>query len=171
MVETQSRPPRDVVAIYPGSFDPIHNGHLDLIQRASVLFDRVIIAIFDKPNKRLLFTTEERLDLVRQTTAHIANIEVASYSSLTVDYAVARGARAIVRGLRATSDFDFEFQIALMNRYLNRQVEAIFLMTSLEHAHLSSTLVKEVASFGADVENLVPRQVAAALERKRERAT
>ncbi len=170
MTQAQSRSRGEAVVLYPGSFDPIHNGHLDLMQRASVLFDKVIVAIFDKPNKRLLFTTEERVELVRETTSHIHNVEVASYSTLTVDYAVARGARAIVRGLRATSDFDFEFQVALMNRHLNHQVEAIFLMTSLEHAHLSSTLVKEVASFGARVEDLVPAPVAAALQQKRERA-
>jgi len=158
------------VALYPGSFDPLHNGHLDLIHRASVLFDRVIVAIFDKPDKRLLFTTEERVQLVQETTANIPNLEVATYSTLTVDYAMARGAKAIVRGLRATSDFDFEFQLALMNRHLNDQVEAIFLMTSLEHAHLSSSLVKEVASYGARVDDLVPIPVAAALQRKRDGA-
>jgi len=170
MAQALSRSTGDVTALYPGSFDPLHNGHLDLIQRASLLFEHLIVAIYDKPDKRLLFTTEERVELVRQTTASLPNIEIASYSSLTVDYAVARGAQAIVRGLRATSDFDFEFQVALMNRHLSREVEAIFLMTSIDHAHLSSTLVKEVANLGGNVTDLVPSQVAAALQRKREKA-
>jgi pantetheine-phosphate adenylyltransferase len=155
------------VALYPGSFDPVHNGHLDIILRASKLFDRVIVALFALPDKRLFFSTEERVHLVKAVTANIPNVEVATYSSLTVDYAVARGAAAIVRGLRATSDFDFEFQLALMNRHLNTHVEAIFLMTSIEHAHLSSTLVKEVAKYGAQIDDLVPEPVATALRRKR----
>jgi pantetheine-phosphate adenylyltransferase len=167
MAQAHSRPTGEVVALYPGSFDPIHNGHLDIIRRASALFDRVIVAIFARPDKRLFFSTEERVQLVENVTANIPNVEVATYTSLTVDYAVARGAAAIVRGLRATSDFDFEFQLALMNRHLNNRVEAIFLMTSIEHAHLSSTLVKEVAMYGAQVDDLVPQTVAAALLRKR----
>ena len=167
MAQAQSRPAGEVVALYPGSFDPIHNGHLDIILRAARLFDRVIVAIFARPDKRLFFSTEERVQLVTDVTSNIGNVEVATYTSLTVDYAVARGAAAIVRGLRATSDFDFEFQLALMNRHLNNQVEAIFLMTSIEHAHLSSTLVKEVAMYGAQVNDLVPEPVADALRRKR----
>jgi pantetheine-phosphate adenylyltransferase len=154
--------------LYPGSFDPVHNGHLDLIQRASGLFDRVIVAVYDRPDKRLLFTTEERVDLVRAAVARLHNVEVVSYATLTVDYALARGARAIVRGLRATSDFDFEFQVALMNRHLSPRLEALFLMTSLEHAHLSSTLVKEIAQLGARIDDLVPAAVAEALRRKHE---
>jgi pantetheine-phosphate adenylyltransferase len=170
MAQAHSRSAGDIVALYPGSFDPIHNGHLDIVRRSAALFDRVIVAIFDRPDKRLLFTTEERVKLVAETTADLANVEVATYSTLTVDYAVARGAQAIVRGLRATSDFDFEFQLALMNRHLSTKVEAVFLMTSLEHAHLSSSLIKEVASFGTSIDDLVPESVAAALQRKREMA-
>jgi pantetheine-phosphate adenylyltransferase len=170
VAQAHARSTGDIVALYPGSFDPIHNGHLDIIRRSAALFDRVIIAIFDRPDKRLLFTTEERVQLVSETTAEMTNVEVSTYSTLTVDYAAARGAQAIVRGLRATSDFDFEFQLALMNRHLSKKVEAVFLMTSLEHAHLSSSLVKEVAGFGAKVDDLVPNPVAAALQRKREMA-
>lgn len=158
-----------LLALYPGSFDPIHNGHVDLIRRSAQLFDRVIVAVYDRPAKKLSFTTEERVELVRATAREIRNVEVASYATLTVDYALACGAQAIIRGLRATSDFDFEFQVALMNRHLNPRIEAVFLMTSLEHAHLSSTLVKEVAALGADIEGLVPPAVAAALHQKRER--
>ena len=157
-----------VVALYPGSFDPIHNGHLDLIRRAARRFSRVIVGVYDKPDKRLFFSTEERVGLVEATVKHLPNVEVASYSSLTVEYAIARGAKAIIRGLRATSDFDFEFQVALMNRHLNSQVEAVFLMTSHEHAHLSSTLVKEVARLGAHIESFVPPPVVEALQRRRE---
>jgi pantetheine-phosphate adenylyltransferase len=167
MAQAHSRPTGEVVALYPGSFDPIHNGHLDIIRRAAALFDRVIVAIFARPDKRLFFSTEERVQLVSDVTANMPNVEVATYTTLTVDYAVARGAAAIVRGLRATSDFDFEFQLALMNRHLSNRVEAIFLMTSIEQAHLSSTLVKEVAMYGAQVDDMVPETVAAALRRKR----
>ena len=170
MAQAHSRSTGDIVALYPGSFDPLHNGHLDLIHRASALFDRVIVGIFDKPDKRLLFTTEERVDLVRRAVTKWTNVEAASYATLTVEYAATRGARAIIRGLRATSDFDFEFQLALMNRHLNAGIEALFLMTSLEHAHLSSTLVKELSLHGAPVEDLVPNGVAESLRSKRERA-
>jgi pantetheine-phosphate adenylyltransferase len=159
---------RPMVALYPGSFDPIHNGHLDIITRAAGLFDHVIVAVYDKPDKRLMFTTDERVDLVRTAVSNLGNVEVSSYSILTVQYAQDRDAQAIVRGLRATSDFDFEFQVALMNRHLNKHIEALFLMTSLEHAHLSSTLVKEVARLGAQVDGLVPQAVADALREKRE---
>jgi pantetheine-phosphate adenylyltransferase len=164
-------PPRsqpELVALYPGSFDPLHYGHCDMIERSAKLFDRVIVAVYDRPDKRLLFTTEERLALVRTVVSTLDNVEVDSYSSLTIDHAIARGAQAIIRGLRASMDFDFEFQIALMNRHMNRDVEALFLMTSVEHAHLSSTLVKEIASHGAPVEDLVPPVVASALRRKYE---
>lgn len=168
MSERPAEPPLNRLALYPGSFDPLHNGHLDLIRRAARLFDRVIVAVYDTPAKRLLFDTTERIDLIREAAGDVPNIEVASYAALTVDYAVARGAMAIVRGLRATSDFDFEFQLALMNRHLDRRVEAVFLMTSIEHAHLSSTLVKEVANLGGAVDGLVPASVAEALRHKRE---
>jgi pantetheine-phosphate adenylyltransferase len=163
LVQGDPRAQDQLIAIYPGSFDPIHNGHLDLIQRASRLFDQVIVAIYDMPDKRLLFSTAERVQFVREAVVSLANVEVSSYSTLTVDYAIARGASAVIRGLRATSDFDFEFQIALMNRHLRPDLEALFLMTSLEHAHLSSTLVKEVARLGGTIDGLVPAAVAAAL--------
>src|SRR5205823_5404520 len=118
----------------------------------------------------VLFSTEDRLQLVGEALAGVSNAEVASYSGLTIQYAVERGARAIIRGLRATSDFEFEFQLALMNRHLSPEIEALFLMTSLEHAHLSSSLIKEVARLGGDMSGLVPPHVAAALQRKREQA-
>jgi pantetheine-phosphate adenylyltransferase len=166
LVQGDLRAAGERVGLYPGSFDPIHNGHQDLIQRAARLFDRVIVAVYDRPDKRLLFSTAERVELVRASVAPLKNVEVASYSGLTVDYAVARGASALIRGLRATSDFDFEFQVALMNRHLNPNVEALFLMTALQQAHLSSTLVKEVARLGGAIDSLVPAPVAAALAEK-----
>jgi len=137
-----------------------------MIERSARLFDRVIVAVFDRPDKRLLFSTEERVAMVRDVVSSIENVEVDSYSMLTVDYAVACGAQAVVRGLRASMDFDFEFQIALMNRHMNQDLEALFLMTSVEHAHLSSTLVKEIASHGRNVDDFVPPVVASALRRK-----
>jgi pantetheine-phosphate adenylyltransferase len=169
---TESRPTASnaLVALYPGSFDPIHNGHVDIIRRAAELFGHVIVAVYDKPDKRLFLSTEERVELVRAAVAQWTNVESASYATLTVEYAAARKAHAIIRGLRATSDFDFEFQLALMNRHLNDRIEALFLMTSLEHAHLSSTLVKELSLHGAPVDDLVPAGVAEMLRRKRERA-
>jgi len=157
----------ELVALYPGSFDPVHNGHLDLIARAAVLFDRVIVAVYETPGKNLFFTTEQRVLLIREAVTGWNNVEVASYHTLTVEYAAACGARAVIRGLRATSDFDFEFQWALMNRHLKPDVEALYLMTAQEHAHISSTLVKEAALLGADISGLVPSNVLAALGQPR----
>jgi len=165
-VQGEPRSADELVALYPGSFDPLHNGHLDIIRRAARLFDRLIVAVYDTPDKRLLFSTNERVQLIHDTITPFSNVEVESYTSLTVDYAVARGASALIRGLRATSDFDFEFQVALMNRHLNPNIEALFLMTSLEQAHISSTLVKEVARHGGDISGLVPVPVAGALTAK-----
>jgi pantetheine-phosphate adenylyltransferase len=166
LVQAEPRAASELVALYPGSFDPLHNGHLDIIRRAGRLFDRLIVAVYDTPDKRLLFSTDERTQIIRDTAAALPNVEVASYGTLTVDYAAARGASAVIRGLRATTDFDFEFQVALMNRHLNPDIEALFLMTSLEHAHISSTLVKEVARHGGNITGLVPQPVAAALSAK-----
>ncbi|MBI4213115.1 MAG: pantetheine-phosphate adenylyltransferase [Chloroflexi bacterium] len=159
---------RPAVAIYPGSFDPVHFGHIDVVRRAAAIFDRVIVAVYDRPAKNVLFTTEERLTLVRAAVDDMTGVEVAPYVGLTVDYAVQRGARAIIRGLRAAPDFELEFQLALMNRHLSPQIEALFLMTSLEHAHLSSSLIKEVAFLGGQLDGLVPDHVAKALKEKRE---
>ncbi len=158
-------PPRKV-AVCPGTFDPPHYGHLDVIRRAARIFDQVIVAVYDKPAKGVMFSTDERVSMVREAVADQANVAVESYSGLTVTYAANLGARAIIRGLRATSDFEFEFQLALMNRHLSPQIEALFLMTASQHAHLSSTLVKEVAHLGGDLHGLVPDHVAAVLRRK-----
>lgn len=154
------------IAICPGSFDPITNGHLDVVQRAARLFDRVVVAVAANQPKGPLFGTAERLELVRQAVASLPNVEADSFSGLLVDYVVQRGAHAVVRGLRAVSDFEFEFQLALMNRKLNEHVETLFMMPRESYTFLSSRLVKEIASLGGDVAEFVPPPVLAALRRR-----
>ncbi len=150
-------------AIYPGSFDPIHNGHIDIARRAARLFDHVYVAVYDRPIKNLLFTTEERVALARAALADIPNVSVVSYKDLTVELARRLGATVIVRGLRAISDFEWEMQLALTNRKLAPDIETACLMTSIEYAFLSSTIVKDVARHRGDVSNMVPEPVARAL--------
>jgi len=161
---TQSTNREGRVAIYPGSFDPVHLGHIDIAHRAAAVFDRVIVAIYDRPSKSLKFSTDERVRLF-QDGLQRKNIDVIPYTGLTIDLARKLGARAIVRGLRATSDFEYEYQMTTMNRHLEPSVEAVFLMTSLEYAYLSSSIIKEVAAQGAPLDGLVPDHVAAALRR------
>jgi pantetheine-phosphate adenylyltransferase len=168
-LSTPSSPTARRIAIYPGSFDPIHNGHVDIARRAAHLFDELVIAVYDRPSKSLLFTPEERFELARASfegpNARVdgCKISVEGFSGLLVHYAKARGARAIVRGLRAVTDFEAESQMTLMNRYLESEVETVFLMTSLRYAYLSSSLLKEVVAGGADMRDQVPPAVAAAL--------
>ncbi|MBX5490615.1 MAG: pantetheine-phosphate adenylyltransferase [Chloroflexi bacterium] len=166
MRATSERRPPTRRAIYPGTFDPPHNGHLDVIRRTARLFDEVIVAVNERTSKTILFETEERVALLQEAVADLPNVRVEPYRGLTVEYASARGACAIVRGLRATGDFEFEYQMALMNRHLRGEIEGVFLMTSLTYAHISSTLVKEIARLGGSLEGLVPDHVAAALARK-----
>jgi len=154
-------------AIYPGSFDPITNGHLDVVRRAAVLFDRVIVAVAENAEKHPLFTTDERAALVRAAVRGIKRVAVDQFDGLLVDYARRKNAVAIVRGLRAVSDFESELQFALMNRKLAPQVETIFLAPKDEYTFVSSRLVKEIARLGGDVSRFVPREVLAALRRKR----
>ena len=156
------------IAIYPGTFDPITNGHLDIATRAAKLFERLIIGVFDIPDKRLLFTTEERVDLARQAIAKLPNVDVESFSGLTVDFAREVKAQAVVRGLRAGADFDREFDMALMNKKLSPELELVCLMASLEYQFLSSGLLKEVASLCGNIDDLVPKPVAEALRKKAE---
>jgi len=153
-------------AIYPGSFDPITNGHLDIIERAAKLFDRVIVAVAHNASKKPLFTLQERLRLVRRSLPDCPTVKADTMDGLLVDYADARGAQAIIRGLRAVSDFEFEFQLALMNRKLNGKVETIFMMPRETYTFLSSRLVKEIASLGGNVQCFVPPPVQAALASK-----
>lgn len=154
------------VAIYPGTFDPFHNGHLDIALRAARLFDRLIVAVYEHPEKNVLFTAEERWQLAQRAVKPVSNIEVEQFSGLAVDYAKARGACALVRGLRAISDFEFEFEIAHMNRKLNPDLEATFLMTSSAYAFLRASIVKEIAKLGGSLDGLVPEHVAMALKTK-----
>jgi len=156
-------------AIYPGSFDPVTNGHLDVIDRARKLFDEVIVAVAHNDQKHPLFTLEERIDLLRTTIGRHENVEVAPMEGLLVNFATARKATAVIRGLRAISDFEFEFQMALMNRKLESSVETIFLMPKEEYTYLSSRIVKEIARLGGDVTGFVPAAVAEALAGKLKR--
>jgi pantetheine-phosphate adenylyltransferase len=153
-------------AIYPGSFDPITNGHLDVIDRASKLFDQVVVAVAHNDEKQPLFSLEERLDLLNQTLGRMKNLRVAQFDGLLVEFAAAQQASAVIRGLRAVSDFEFEFQMALMNRKLESNVETIFLMPKEEYTYLSSRLVKEIARLGGDVSKFVPDVIARALRNK-----
>lgn len=153
-------------AIYPGSFDPLTNGHLDVIQRAARLFDRVVVAVASSEPKQPLFTQAERGELVRQSVAGLANVETDRFDGLLVDYVVRQGGAAVVRGLRAVSDFEFEFQLALMNRKLDERVETIFMMPRETYTFLSSRLVKEIARLGGDVSPFVPPPVLEALRRR-----
>jgi len=154
------------IAVYPGTFDPITNGHLDLIERGSRLFDRVIVAILGNPDKTPLFSVQERESLIKEAIASMSNVTVETFNGLLVEYVRSRGAHAIVRGLRAVSDFEYEFQMALMNRRLDQDVETIFMMPSEAYSYLSSRLVKEVASLGGDVSGLVPPHVARAITKR-----
>lgn len=153
-------------AIYPGSFDPLTNGHLDVIQRATKLFDKVVVAVAKSESKHPLFSLEERLKLVQQAVRHLPHVESDAFDGLLVEYAVRRSASAVVRGLRAVSDFEFEFQLALMNRKLDGQVETIFMMPKDTYTFLSSRIVKEIARLGGDVSAFVPAHVRAALKKK-----
>jgi len=153
-------------AIYPGSFDPVTNGHLDVIERARKLFDEVIVAVAHNDEKQALFSLQERLDLLQETAAKIDNVRITQLDGLLVEFAATQKATAVIRGLRAVSDFEFEFQMALMNRKLEASVETIFLMPKEEFTYLSSRLVKEIARLGGDVSSFVPPAVAKALGKK-----
>jgi pantetheine-phosphate adenylyltransferase len=154
------------VALYPGSFDPLTNGHLDVLFRARRLADRVIVAILENDSKEPLFSVEERLEMIREIVGSDAGVSVRSFSGLLVDFAVQSGATLLVRGLRAISDYEYELQMALMNRRLAPAIETVFLMAKEEYSYVSSRLVKEVASLGADVSGLVPEPVRHRLEER-----
>ncbi|MDD3706381.1 MAG: pantetheine-phosphate adenylyltransferase [Clostridiaceae bacterium] len=144
------------IAVYPGSFDPTTNGHLDIVKRSGLLFDKVIVAVLNNPNKKPLFSVEERVDILRRTCKDIENVEIDCFSGLLIDYAKSKNACAIVKGLRAVSDFEYELQMAHMNKKLNPDIETIFIMTNSRYSYLSSSLVKEVAQFGGCIKGLVP---------------
>ena len=153
-------------AIYPGSFDPVTNGHFDVVERARKLFDEVIVAVAQNDEKQPLFSLEERLEMLKQTVGKIDSVRIAQFDGLLVEFARVEKAAAVIRGLRAVSDFEFEFQMALMNRKLEGSVETIFLMPKEEYTYLSSRLVKEIARLGGDVSKFVPGVVATALGKK-----
>lgn len=155
------------IAIYPGSFDPITNGHLDIAIRAASIFDKLVIGIYDRPeSKQLLFSTTEREEMVRKSVVDIPNIEVRVFYSLTVEFAKAMNAKTIVRGLRMGADFEREFDLAMMNKKLSPGIEIVCLMSDLKYQFLSSSLLKEAAKLGGDVTYLVPEHVAVALRKK-----
>jgi|Deesub1362B_J571_1020462.scaffolds.fasta_scaffold05677_2 pantetheine-phosphate adenylyltransferase len=153
-------------AIYPGTFDPVTYGHIDIIERACTLFDRVIVAIAQNPAKKPLFSVDERKEMILAATRNLKNVEVDAFEGLLVEYARLRKAQAIIRGLRAVSDFEYELQMALMNRNLNEDVVTVFLMPHEKYVYLNSSIVKEVASYGGDVSQLVPDFVLRKLREK-----
>ena len=155
-----------VRAVYPGSFDPLTNGHLDLIERSLRLFDELVVAVVTNPSKTALFTDGERVEMIREATRHLREIEIVVFDGLLVDLTARLGARAIIRGLRAVSDFEYEFQMALMNRNLAPRLETVFLVPAFDLTYLSSSLVREVARFGGDVSALVHPAVQQALRKK-----
>ncbi|MGB5618756.1 MAG: pantetheine-phosphate adenylyltransferase [Desulfobacterales bacterium] len=147
------------VAIYPGSFDPVTNGHLDIVKRGLKLFDKIIVTILYNPGKETLFSVQERLGMLRESMKSLSHIEIDHYDGLLVDYAAKRKAQAILRGMRAVSDFEYEFQMALMNRRLDREIQTVFLMTGLRWIFASSSIIKEAARFGGNIEGMVPPNV------------
>ena len=154
------------IAVYPGTFDPTQFGHIDIAERAHAIFGRLVVAVYERPQKNVLFPVQERVSLMQEALAHLANVEVASYRGLTVDFVRQRGAQVIVRGLRVITDFEIEYQMALMNSRLAPEIEMLCLMTSLEYAFISSSIVKDVAKAGGSVAQLVPAHVEEALRRR-----
>ncbi len=147
------------IAIYPGSFDPVTLGHLDIINRASALFDKLIVVVMHNVSKKPIFSVEERKEFLRRTTKHLNGVEIDSFGGLLADYAAKQGACTIVKGLRAVSDFEYEFQMALTNRKLNPEVDTVFLMTSAEYMYLSSSMVKDIALHGGNIADFVPAEI------------
>jgi len=154
------------IAICPGSFDPVTNGHLDIIERAAAIFDTVIVAVLENPSKKPLFSKDERLDILKEVLTGLDNVQVEHFQGLLVDYAKEKRARVIIKGLRAISDFESEFQMALTNKKINPEIETMFMMTANEYSFLSSSMVKDLVYFGGNPEGLVPPVVVSALEKK-----
>lgn len=157
------------IAIYPGSFDPITNGHLSLVHRGLQIFDKIIVAVGISPDKTGFFTIEERVEIIREVLKDKPGVEVDTFSGLTVEYVKSRGANVIMKGIRAMSDFESEFQMALMNRRLEREIQSVFLMTDYKWFYISSSIIKEVASFGGDISGMVPAVVNQRLKEKFEK--
>jgi pantetheine-phosphate adenylyltransferase len=158
--------PATVVALYPGSFDPITNGHLDLIQRGSALFDKLIVSILRNEEKKVLFSVPDRIEMLNEVTSGLPNVQVGSFDGLLVDYAAECGASVILRGIRAVSDYEYELQMALMNRRLKPEIETVFLMAGEAHSFISSRLVKEVIRLGGNISGLVPPSIEGRLRKR-----
>jgi pantetheine-phosphate adenylyltransferase len=158
------------VAVFPGSFDPITNGHIDIIERAQEIFDEIIVAVLENPQKECLFNIQERVEMIREIFSNSPKVKVETFDGLLMNYMRKKGARVVIRGLRAISDFEYEFQMALMNRKLNPEVETLFMMPNVVYSYLSSRLVKEVYSLGGCVKDLVPPVVEKYLEKKLKRS-
>jgi len=158
--------PKDIRAVYPGSFDPVTNGHVDLIQRSAALFDQVVVAILKNTEKAPLFTVEERIEMLNSSVADLSNVSVAAFEGLLVDFVEKIGASVIVRGIRAVSDYEYELQMALMNRRLSGKVETVFMLPAESYSFLSSKLVKEIAELGGNIEGFVPTEVEKRIRRK-----
>ena len=150
----------EVLALYPGTFDPVTNGHTDVVRRAAALFDSLIVAVYDGPQKRVIFDINERVGMIREAVSDATNVDVMPFTGLTVDFARQKGAKAIVRGLRITSDFEYESAMALMNRHLDNDIETVCLFSSIENQYVSSSRVKEIATLGGNISTLVPANVA-----------
>jgi pantetheine-phosphate adenylyltransferase len=155
-----------LIAVYPGRFDPVTNGHIDIAQRTSTLFERVVIAVYEMEKQKCLFSTEERVEFFSDAVRHLRNVEVKAFSGLVVDFARREQANVLVRGIRAVTDFEAELDMALMNKKMAPEIESVYLMASLEHLYVSGHRIREVASLGYDVGELVPTQVGRALEKK-----
>ncbi len=147
------------IAVYPGSFDPITNGHLDIIERASKIFDKVIVGVLNNKNKKPKFTSDERVMFIKKVTSHLENIETASFDGLLVDFARQHGARVIIKGLRTVNDFEYEFQMALLNKTLDNDCETMFMMTNSKYSYISSSMVNELAGYKGDLAGLVPSEI------------
>ena len=147
------------IGICPGSFDPVTKGHIDILERSSQVFDKVIAVVMINPTKSPTFTTEERVEFLRKVTSHIPNVEVDSYLGLVADYAKLKGSKTLIKGLRAVTDFEYEFQQALTNKKLNPELETLFMMTDQQYMYLSSTIVRQIAGFGGDIDQFVPEEI------------
>lgn len=154
------------IAICPGSFDPVTNGHIDIIERSAQLFDKIIVLVLMNKQKNCVFTTDERVDFIRRALESVPNVEVDSYNGLLADYAAEVGACALIKGLRAVTDFEYEFQMALTNKILNPKLETLFMNTNAQHMYLSSSMVREVAGFGGDISRFVPDKIVREVAKK-----
>ncbi len=157
------------IAIYPGSFDPITCGHLDIIRRTCTMFDEVIVAVLNNAAKKPLFSVEERLQLIEKSTSDLSNCRVAHFDGLLVDFATRQGAHTVIKGLRAISDFEYEFQMALLNKKLNPDIETLFMVTNANYSYISSSIVKEIANLGGDFSDLVPKEIYEDIKQKIEK--